>query len=341
LSVTNIEERPEIATVLPSGIATGDNSANHRENSSLFTLIPATVFGDDGVVVDGSCAQHAWTYLGSATASHRHPRCERPRLFACEGCGARRLGRCKTSNLRSCRPCGRSYRHRVRMVAEAGRKRFPGDSLVMITLTAPGEREHRLPGGRPCPCTPAGGVDLARWNGLAASRFNRFVTTVRRRWGIPVQYFKGAELQDRGAVHFHVLVRLPKSCGVNVSKPQLRKWAVDNGFGHEIDIAHVHNEIAANYVAKYVSKTAGERASMPFVNPRTGEVNVGRFGGYRTWTSSRQWGATMRQVELRQLVWARAGGATPPAAPAALDLSSESYATESYAGNEPTGPPIG
>jgi hypothetical protein len=170
----------------------------------------------------------------------------------------------------------------------------------MLTLTAPGDKAHRLPGGDLCRCTPEGGVDLARWNGQAVPRWNRLHQDLERAYGCELIYLKATEVQGRGALHFHVLIRLP--IGVELKRSHVRRLAIDHGFGHELDIAPVTSMAAAGYCAKYVSKAAAERPDVPYVHPSTGEIGP---GNWRTWSSSRAWGVTMGQVLADQARWAR------------------------------------
>jgi hypothetical protein len=75
------------------------------------------------------------------------------------------------------------------------------------------------------------------------------------RHGFVLVYVWVAELQRRGAVHYHVLVKLPK--GYTVPKP-------DKSFWH-----HGHSEVAwvrlsgKRYMAKYTSKGSDGRGDMP------------------------------------------------------------------------------
>jgi hypothetical protein len=222
--------------------------------------------------------------------------------------------------------------------------------VLLVTLTAPSDVDqhcsvHRKCDARQgedcrsCPCTPAGGVNLGKWNGECAARFNRFMQDLRRMLRLQVQYFKGAEVQQRGALHFHVLVRLPASIGCKVNRSALRALAMHHGFGHSIDVQAVDDHRAAGYVAKYVSKSCTERDEMPWVHRRTGEVVRGH-GRYRVWTASRRWGVTMGEVRAAQAAWWAQGGPTgatgaapqgpaPTAPKAPLDPSSQSYTTAS------------
>jgi len=151
-----------------------------------------------------------------------------------------------------------------------------------------------------CPCTPAEGVHLPSWNATAGRRWNLFITDLRRLFGkdIKVQYFKAAEVQKRGAIHYHVLLRFLTPCTLKAS--QLRSIAIHHGFGHEIQWDHLEGEQGkakvSAYVSKYVSKAADQRGEVPWVDLETGERKVGKT--WRTWTASRAYGSSMK--DLRQ-----------------------------------------
>ena len=151
------------------------------------------------------CGEPKWRWAGRSKAPH--DRCDRPERLVCSGCDAVRVRRCGRSSRVACVPCSESYRHRVRRVFESGYSDRPTDRLYLLTLTAPGRRQHRRKDGRFCACTAEGGVTLAEWNASAGGRFNDFMTYLRRLLG-DVQYARAAEVQGRGALHFHVLLRL-------------------------------------------------------------------------------------------------------------------------------------
>lgn len=182
----------------------------------------------------------------------------------------------------------------------------------MLTLTAPGDQVHHLPNGERCPCTPEGGVDLAEWNGSLGHRWNRFCQDLRRHLGQQVQYFKATEVQARGALHLHVPMRL--TLGTRLHLPTIRAMAIAHGFGHSVDLTAVKNEAGLRYVAKYVSKAAAMRSSVPWrkTDKATGEVKMSPT--YKTWSASRSWGLTMAAVKLEQQQWAAGGGLAGPEA---------------------------
>jgi len=292
------------------------------------------------------CGESKWRWAGPSKEAH--PRCDRPERLVCQGCDAVLVRRCSRSSRVACIPCSESYRHRVRRVFESGYSDRPTDRLHLLTVTAPGRRQHRRNDGSWCRCTPKGGVNLAEWNASAGANFNHFMTYLRRLVG-DVQYARAAEVQERGALHFHVLVRLPAGTDVRAlwapGDPDcpLRLLAIRWGFGHEIDLQAVDcsSSRAANYCAKYVSKSASDRDSLPWLDVRTGEVTTG-CSRYRVWTASRRWGLTMAAIRAAQAAWwqadsagggregaqrpeAGAGGTDGRQAGGALDHSSRSY----------------
>jgi len=185
---------------------------------------------------------------------------------------------------------------------------MPGDKW-MLTLTAPGDSPHFI--GRSnevCPCTPAEGINLHEWNSTASRAFNLFMTDLRRHFGqdVQVQYFKAAEVQKRGAIHFHLLLRFERPRHLKAT--EVRALAIHHGFGHSIQWDHLEGEDGqakvSAYVAKYVAKAADQRAEVPWVDLETGEVITG--ARYRTWTASRQYGDTMKDIRHRRREYAAA-----------------------------------
>ncbi|WP_448060797.1 replication initiator [Cellulomonas hominis] len=235
------------------------------------------------------------------------------------------------------------YRQRVARVAGSGL--VVGRDGLFLTLTAPGRYVHYVRPGQRCRCTPEGGVDLAAWNADAAARWNRLVLELSRWLGVDVvtyddggrvhrtmglTYFRAAEVQRRGALHYHVLVRRRDGGPLALSPADLRRLALKHGFGHSVDVQRLHDG-HATYVAKYVSKAANDRREVPWAkrgyarpvnlahradkrtglvfDRRTGEV-VGEavealftVATYRTWAASRTWGLGMAAVRADQRHW--------------------------------------
>jgi hypothetical protein len=207
--------------------------------------------------------------------------------------------------------------------------------IYFLTLTAPGDNAHSrrmsslpnmayesfpfaqqgnrrtadLPPGREwCPCTPRGGVDLAEWNADHSRRWNHFRTVLRRDFADGAEFFRGIEVQKRGALHDHALIWSP----VVLSESELRELAIRCGFGHEVKLERIEpgSKKSAFYVSKYVSKSADSREMVPWVGDKidksTGEVTRGRVvARYRTWSASRGWGSRLGEIRAAAAAYAR------------------------------------
>jgi hypothetical protein len=247
--------------------------------------------------------------------------CERPSVMGCERCGAAFGVSCGTSSRARCGPCGARYCGRVRRVFEGGLSAAGvlGSASCALTLTAPGDRRHEYRPGIWCPCTPEGGVNLAEWNAGAGMAWSRFLQALRRefeRYGIDVEYAKSTEVQKRGALHFHALlelVGLPRGqrCPVPVSR--IRALAIRHGFGHSIDFDSGTDHAGfASYCAKYVSKSVDQRGEVPWLDRETGELC--ESARYRTWSRSRAWRCSMREVKAAGAEWIRSQASRPTGA---------------------------
>lgn len=281
-----------------------------------------TVTGPDGSV--HVCRMRVVGYL-------RGPRpdgldCDSPLRAVCvSGCDRVTEWRCQGHRESRCRPCAARYRRRVRSVAHSGMSR-PEGYLYLLTLTAPGSKQHRMPSGDWCPCTPAGGVDLFVWNAGHSSRWNRLRTRLRQLHP-GLQFFRGVEVQQRGALHHHSMTWSPTP----LSLREVRRLAMLAGYGHAVDLAECApgSRKAAYYVSKYVTKACDVRSAVPWVDTATGEVVEGR---YRTWSMSAEWGLTMAQAKQQSRDYAalkasesRAAGdhdgtSAPPGEPLASGL---------------------
>lgn len=311
------------------------------------------------------CGSPQWRWGGRA--NELHERCERPERLVCMGCDAVRIKRCGRSSRVACVPCSESYRRRVRRVFASGWNDNPLARIYFLTLTAPGSSAHWRRDGQMCPCTPPGGVEPAFWNANARANWNRFMTYFRRYYGA-TEYACAVEVQRRGLLHFHALLRVTghnARLAVHYGRlarkdpdSPLRLLAIRWGFGHAIDLQMVDpgDTRAAHYCSKYVSKSAAEREAMPWPDA-DGSPAVGN-GRYRPWSSSRRWGLTMLAVKRAQAAWwssealraaqaepalpastEQPGGAAGRQAGGALDSSSRSYTPVVRSGSPPPGGP--
>ena len=175
----------------------------------------------------------------------------------------------------------------------------PGRWLYFVTLTAPGDGGHCLPDGSVCRCTPAAGVDLARWNAGHSACWNRWRTWLRS--VVPgVEFIRGIEVQKRGALHDHAIIDSPIPLPLARWKAEMRSRAIDAGYGHSFDVTEIAagSRKAAFYISKYITKACDQRDSVPWavdvIDLETGELIRGSGAAtYRTWSSSRGWGMTM------------------------------------------------
>ncbi len=191
--------------------------------------------------------------------------------------------------------------------------------MGMLTVTAPGTtpghqqvvpaQVYRRGMARPV-CGCEGSLDdrgVPGWNATTAARWNHLRTLIRRQYP-GVEFIKGTEVQQRGALHIHVILWSPQP----VSVLTLQRLALQAGFGCSVDWAPAvpGSRRAAYYIAKYVTKDA-EPSSVPWdedlVDERTGEVTRCTRAHFRPWTASRQWGLTMGEV--RRLARASAAAA--------------------------------
>jgi hypothetical protein len=289
---------------------------------------------------DPEFTRHAARCRGSADGLHRlrvrgYVRsgvvegvdCARPVLWACGRCPHRVPRRCQCHRESKCGPCAGRYRRRVYRIAYSGcldalpRGGRGGARQYLLTLTAPGEGPHGqwdpgfVRGSRdPCDCWRSG--ELSDWNPRASKCWNRLRGELVRAYG-PVEFMRAVEVQQRGALHFHVLLR----SSVPLDVLAVQSLALAAGFGCNTDLRELDRTRHAGYVSKYVTKAGDSRQSVPWradvVDLQTGEVRLMHTGPtFRAWSASRGWGLTMRAIrdELREFMAARAGvDSAPPA----------------------------
>jgi hypothetical protein len=154
-----------------------------------------------------------------------------------------------------------------------------------------------------------------------------------------LEFLRAVEVQDRGALHLHILVWSPEPLDV----VRVQDLALTAGFGCVLDLAPIEpgSKRHAYYVSKYVTKACDSRDAVPWMveveDEETGELlMVRRDASYRAWSSSRSWGLTMRVIKARCAAAARAAAAHRREVVLLLDdASSPSGATEVDAGPAP------
>jgi hypothetical protein len=120
--------------------------------------------------------------------------------------------------------------------------------------------------------------------------------TALRRLHPTVEFFRAAEVQDRGLLHQHLLLHSETA----VTPGQVQAAALAAGFGCVMDHQEVSSpQQTARYLSKYVGKSTDQRPSVPWerlvVDEESGEVvEVRTRPTYRSYSQSRRWGLTMR-----------------------------------------------
>lgn len=248
-----------------------------------------------------------WRYEGSAEPkANDGKQCARPtKLF--NYLGGSMEGRCKATKEKKCRYCASIHRLNLRAVIASGLPDI-GESdkplqTAFLTLTAFGKNE--LPFD-PAFCDHSSGTECSgligcrtdevlasQWNEELKQNWNWFMTDLERTLKKDLPYWKCYELQARGVLHVHALVRVPFMSQKNfqkVVKSVARRW----NFGDRMKVITVTSRnrgAISAYVGKYVTKGSGLALT---VNKATGEL---REGGYRSWSASRDWGDSMAKVK--------------------------------------------
>lgn len=233
--------------------------------------------------------------------------CDRPLRVMCRDCSHTEYWRCDTYG---CADCGDSKRRRLSRLVETGADQHLATGLhaYFLTLTAPGDREHKRwfqgkrPASRPaCECHDHG-MTLGMWNRQESSCWNRLRTAIARDRSLI--YCGAVEVQDRGALHRHVVVFTDSP----LSHQHVQEWALAAGYGCVLDLQALSSpKQVSRYLAKYVTKSSVDRSQVAWhvVDPETGEV-VRKHASYRLWSSSRSWGVTMSHLRSVARAQARA-----------------------------------
>jgi hypothetical protein len=128
-------------------------------------------------------------------------------------------------------------------------------------------------------------------------------------------YFRAVEPQKRGALHLHVLLVHGKPLPVEA----IWSAAVHAGFGCRVDFSPIDpgSTRQAGYVAKYVSKATDQRSDCPWdtLDVETGELLPAPAARYRTWSQSRDFSFTLRELRALALAAMVARGDFPAPRP--------------------------
>jgi hypothetical protein len=217
-------------------------------------------------------------------------------LYVSDG-GRQAVARCNAHRSKQCPPCAARYRYRVKRLVHDGVDALSGRgrSTGMLTFTAPGDPGHRSVnwfgpyGEAGCRCARALS-DQGLWNASAGKRWNHLRTVLRRRYP-ELDFHRAAEFQVRGLIHLHVTVAYAETLDLQ----WIRDRAIDAGFGCSTDWQPV---VKPGYVAKYVTKSLDVMDTVPWsvVDGETGEISHAATPRMRTWSCSRSWPVTMKEI---------------------------------------------
>jgi hypothetical protein len=159
---------------------------------------------------------------------------------------------------------------------------------------AVGPRGPIYPTACECPLSLPHGLGF--WNSGMGKRWNRLRSALAAAYP-GLEFFKAVEPQKRGALHLHIPLWTPHG----VDPLHVQALALGAGFGC---VMKLHTPTAdeqrrtAGYVSKYVTKACDQRDEVPWdvIDSETGEVTEALDAPYRTWSSSRLWGPTLKAI---------------------------------------------
>jgi hypothetical protein len=258
------------------------------------------------------CSRWGMRPVGYVRGGRQHGSdCQRPLRVVCRfpECGHVEFWACRSSSERRCPPCAdRTRRHYARVI-ETGLTDAPGHAYF-LTLTAPGDAPHRqwVQGQvrhRPaCSCWDHG-LTMGQWNRQESACWNRLRTALVRLVGT-LAYAGAVEVQERGALHRHVVLRTPTP----LTPAEVQGLALAAGYGCVLDLQQIGSAAGmGRYLSKYVTK-GDDRENAPWeavkVNTATGEITLSTSPTYRVRSQSQTWGCTMRDVRSIASAQARA-----------------------------------
>ena len=281
------------------------------------------------------------------SASHTRTDCHQPLRAVCEhGCGEEQFWRCHVSAEVKCGPCSeRNRKLLVRIIDQGLSDRADHGHRYLLTLNAPGDPGHSryIPGkpGKhgPCPCWDHGKT-LGHWNAGESACWNRLRLALARFTG-GFAFIGSVEVQQRGALHRHVIVHSPVALLVE----DVHALALAAGYGCVMDLQEIRTPAkTAWYISKYVTKSSGQRQEVPWEadvpDRETGEIRrMKTTATYRTWSAAQSWGYTMKDLRERMQLEARRRATYLRELQDLLATATGSLAPEAAADVHMTGPP--
>lgn len=275
--------------------------------------------------------------------------CAQPLRVVCRECSLTQFWRCDCASTAKCPDCAERRRKLVARIVDLGTTNRMGQGFTyFLTINGPGENEHRRwrqgRGGndRPeCDChrvwETTGKGD---WNASESSCWNRLRLALSRLTEGSLTYIGAVETQKRGVLHRHVVLNVDRP----ITPAEVGSLAMTAGYGCVHDLQPVLSASkAAWYISKYVTKSAGDRAEVPWradvLDETTGELRrMETNPTYRTWSSAQSWGFTLKG--LREIARLQAQARARYLEELASALAGESATTPERAPSPVgTGPP--
>jgi len=238
-------------------------------------------------------------------AEHTRMDCEQPLRVVCEHCGYQTFWRCDCSAETKCPDCAERRRRLIARLVDMGTTdRLGSGYTYFLTLSAPGEHEHRQwrqgRGGsdRPeCDCHRVWETQQrGDWNSQESKCWNRLRLALSRLSEGSFTYIGSVEVQKRGMLHRHVVLNMDRP----LLPAEVGQLALTAGYGCVHDLQPILSATkAAWYISKYVTKSSGDREKVPWRAPvldeETGEVRVmDTIPTFRTWSAAQSWGYTLK-----------------------------------------------
>jgi hypothetical protein len=243
--------------------------------------------------------------------------CAQPLRVLCSECGHQEYWRCDCASSSKCPDCAERRRRLVARIVDLGTTHRLGKGFTyFLTLNGPGEKDHRRwrqgRGGNDRPECDCHGVwehqSKGDWNAQESACWNRMRLSLSRLTGGSLTYIGAVETQKRGVLHRHVVL----NSATPVTPEEVGALAMVAGYGcvHDLQVIQSASK-AAWYISKYVTKSAGDRADVPWradvVDQETGEIRrMETTPTYRTWSSAQSWGFTLKGLRDIARMQARA-----------------------------------
>jgi hypothetical protein len=223
----------------------------------------------------------------------------------CGDCSHETFWRCDCSSADKCPDCAERRRKLIARLVHLGTtERLHAGFTYFLTLSAPGENEHRRwrqgKGGKDRPQCDCHRVweqmSKGDWNKQESACWNRLRLSLSRLAGGSLTYIGSVEVQERGMLHRHLVINSPRP----FTPAEVGALALVAGYGCVHDLQVIQDaQKAAWYISKYVTKSSGDRnnvhwrAEVP--DQETGElVLMETVPTFRTWSAARSWGFTLK-----------------------------------------------